>query len=179
LVANKTAVPAKKQVSIPPVVFVMAIVLVGGLAAVLYLEREAGKPAPPPPPLTGAAKDYVKYLRFVSADGQTPESPQMVAHESYLKQSVVEITGHILNAGDRVLEVVEITCIFYDPHIELDKDGKPYQPVVLRERVPIVSQKMGKLAPGEVKSFRLAFDNVPETWDQAMPQMVIARIEFA
>jgi hypothetical protein len=38
---------------------------------------------------------------------------------------------------------------------------------------------MGKLAPGESKPFRLAFDNVPESWNQAMPQMVIAAIDFA
>jgi hypothetical protein len=93
----------------------------------------------------------------------------MEAHESYLKQSVVEITGNIQNNGDRVLDVVEINCVFYDP----------YGQEVLRERVPIVSKKMGKLAPGETKPFRLAFDNVPEAWNQAMPSMVIARIDFS
>jgi hypothetical protein len=30
-----------------------------------------------------------------------------------------------------------------------------------------------------VKPFRLAFDNVPEEWNQAMPSMVIARIDFS
>jgi hypothetical protein len=169
LAANNTATPTKKQVSIPPVAYVIAAVLVIGLGAFLYLEREAGKPAPAPPPLTGAAKDYAKYLRFVSADGQQLQNPTMTAHESYVKQSVVEITGNIMNAGDRVLQLVEIVCIFYDP----------YGHELLRERVPIVSQKMGKLAPGEVKPFRLAFDSVPEEWNQAMPQMVIARIEFS
>ena len=93
----------------------------------------------------------------------------MQAHESYLKQSIVEITGNITNAGDRVLELVEINCVFYDP----------YGQVVLRERVPIVTRKMGKFAPGETKPFRLAFDTVPESWNQQMPQMVIARIDFS
>ena len=65
--------------------------------------------------------------------------------------------------------MVEINCVFYDP----------YGQVVLRERVPIVSRKMGNLAPGEIKNFRLAFDNIPESWNQAMPQLVIARIDFA
>ena len=36
----------------------------------------------------------------------------MEAHESYMKQSVVEITGNIQNTGDRVLELVEINCVF-------------------------------------------------------------------
>jgi len=94
---------------------------------------------------------------------------QMAAHESYLKQQVVEITGKIGNTGNRVIETAEIYCVFYDA----------YAQVILRERVPIVSKKMGKLAPGETKDFRLPFDNIPESWNQALPQIVIARIEFA
>lgn len=146
----------------------VALVLALGLGGFVYLNYRSRQPAAPPPPLTGIAKNYLKHLRFVAADGQTPESPKMAAHESYMKQSVVEITGNIQNAGDRVLELIEINCVFYDP----------YGQVVLRERVPVVSKKMGKLAPGESKPFRLAFDNVPESWNQGMPTMVIARIDF-
>ncbi len=168
MAVNKTEVPRKKA-AIPPAAMIVAAVTLLGVAGFLYLNYAANRPPAAPAPLTGPAKEYVRHLRFVSADGQNPESPRMVAHESYLKQSVVEITGNIQNTGDRVLEVVEINCVFYDP----------YGQVVLRERVPIVSKKMGKLAPGETKPFRLAFDNVPEAWNQAMPGMVIARIDFS
>lgn len=167
--ANNTASPAKQRATIPPLALVIGAVLVLGAAGFVYLESGARQPAAAPPPLTGPAKDYVKNLKFVSADGQSAESPQMTAHESYMKLSVVEITGNIQNNGNRVLEVVEINCVFTDP----------YGNVVLRERVPIVSKKMGRLAPGETKAFRLAFDNVPEGWNQAMPLMVIARIDFS
>ena len=169
MVANNTATPVKKQASVPPAAIVIGAVMAVGLAGFLYLQRAANRPPAAPAPLTGPAKEYVKHLRFVSADGQTAEAPQMQAHESYMKLSVVEITGNIQNTGDRVLEVVEINCVFTDP----------YGNVLLRERVPIVNKKMGKLAPGETKAFRLAFDNVPEAWNQAMPQMVIARIDFS
>lgn len=148
---------------------VIAAAVLVSVAGFLYLDHLAGRPPAPPPALTGAAKEYVQYLRFVSADGRTPESPRMTARESYLKQAVVEITGNIQNGGDRVLEVVEINCVFEDQ----------YGQMVLRERVPIVSRKMGKLAPGETRPFRLAFDNIPESWNQAMPKMVIARIDFS
>ena len=121
--------------------------------------RPCASPAAPPP-LTGDAKAYLKYLRFVTADGQALESPKMVAHESYMKQSVVEITGNIQNTGDRVVEVIEINCVFYDP----------YGQMVLRERVPVVTRKMGKLAPGESKAFRLAFGHVREGWNHPMPR---------
>lgn len=146
-----------------------AVVVLLGAAGFLYLNQAANRPPTAPPPLTPEARAYLPNLAFVAADGATPESPKMEAHESYLKQSVVEITGNLQNKGDRPLERVEINCVFYDP----------YGQVVLRERVSIVGKKYGKLAPGESKPFRLAFDNVPEAWNQAMPTMVIARIDFS
>ncbi|HEY1339576.1 MAG TPA: FxLYD domain-containing protein [Bryobacteraceae bacterium] len=160
MAANKIASAEKKQAGIPPVVIVIGLVLVLGLAGFVYLDRVSRQASGPPPPPTGAAKAYVRSLKFADV--------AMQAHESYLKQSIVEITGNITNAGDRILELVEINCVFYDP----------YGQVVLRERVPIVTRKMGKFAPGDTKPFRLAFDTVPESWNQQMPQMVIARIDF-
>jgi hypothetical protein len=55
-----------------------------------------------------------------------------------------------------------------------DYNGK----AALRQRVPIVNIKMGGLKPGETKSFRLPFDNLPDSWNQAMPQLVIASVKF-
>jgi hypothetical protein len=149
-----------KKTSIPPVAVVIGLVLVLGLAGFLYLDHTAKKEPPPPPPLTAEARAYAKYLQLANVN--------MKAHESYLKQSVVEITGDISNAGDRTLKLVEITCVFYDA----------YGQVALRERVPIVSTKLGLVPPGQTRPFRLPFDNVPEAWNQAMPQLVIAGIQF-
>ena len=160
MAANKTATPKKKQIAIPPLAIVIVLLLAAGLAGFLYLDRAAKRPPPPPPPLTAEARLYVRNLKLSDV--------QMNAHESYLKQAVVEITGNIENAGGRKMALVEITCVFYDA----------YGQVVLRERVPIVSQKTGGVAPGETKSFRLPFDNIPESWNQMMPQLVIARIDF-
>jgi len=156
-VADKTAV---EQRSIPVAGMVIALVVILGAGFFLYLDRLSRRPPPPPPPLTGEAKAYVRNLRLMDVD--------MQKHESYMKQAVVEITGKLGNNGDRVLNVVEINCVFYDP----------YGQVVLRERVPIVSRKIGGLAPGEIKNFRLAFDNIPDSWNQALPQLVIAQIVF-
>ena len=47
--------------------------------------------------------------------------------------------------------------------------------VVIRERVPIVTNP---LKPGESRVFRLPFDDIPSGWNNQMPQLVIARIEF-
>ena len=35
------------------------------------------------------------------------------------------------------------------------------------------------LKPGETRTFRLPFDDIPGGWNNQMPQLVIARIEFA
>ncbi len=142
-----------------PVLMVVGLTAVG-LIAVWYLFFRGGPPAPGKPLLTPEAKAYVRYLALSDVE--------MKAKESYLKQAVVEITGKITNAGQRPLKVVEINCVFFDPYGQL----------VLRERVAIVGQKMGGLAPGQSKSFRLPFDNIPESWNQALPQLVIARIVF-
>jgi hypothetical protein len=156
-VAGKTATERK---GIPVAMLVVALVVILGAGFFLYLDRASSRPPPPPAPLTAEAKTYVRSLRLMDVD--------MQKHESYMKQAVVEITGKIGNNGGRNLRVVEINCVFYDPYGQL----------VLRERVPIVSQKIGGLAPGEVKSFRLAFDSIPDSWNQALPQLVIAQIVF-
>ena len=139
---------------------VVALVLLAGLGGFFYLDRQSRKPAPEPPPLSGEARAYASKLKLSDVE--------MKAHESYLKQSVVEIVGNIQNVGDRVVKLVEIRCVFYDA----------YGQVILRERVPIVSPKIGSVAPNQIKPFRLPFDNVPETWNQVMPQLVMAGIEF-
>jgi hypothetical protein len=74
----------------------------------------------------------------------------MKANESYAGQVVVEITGKI-----------------------------SYGQLVLKKRVPIVSARMGGLKPGETKSFRLPFDELPDSWSHAMPHLVIAGIKFS
>ncbi|HXA50145.1 MAG TPA: FxLYD domain-containing protein [Candidatus Acidoferrum sp.] len=155
--ADKAA--AQKE-SIPPVTIVIGLVLALGIAGFVFLDRASKQAPPPPPPLTDEAKAYVKNLRLANVD--------MAAHESFLKQSVVEITGEITNAGDRVLKSVDLNCVFYDP----------YGQAILRQRVSIVSAQMGGLRPGAMKQFRLPFDTVPETWNNVMPQLVIAGITF-
>ena len=148
-----------KKLSVPvPLLIVVALVLCVGGVALWWLSRPAAEPANPV--LTPEARAYVRNLKLSDV--------QMKAAESYLKQAIVEIEGKIANNGDRVLKLVEINCVFRDP----------YTQVVLRERVAIAGRKMGNLAPGETKTFRLAFDNIPESWNQAMPDLVVAQIVF-
>ncbi len=137
-----------------PLIVIAAVILVGG-GILWWLERERQPAATPV--LTPEAKAYVRNLKLSGVD--------MKAKENMMGQMVVEITGNITNNGDRQINLVEINCVFYDPYGQL----------VLRERVPIVRSA---LKPGETRAFRLPFDSLPASWNQAMPQLVIAQIRF-
>ncbi len=171
------AVATKKKFTIPPMAIVAGIVVLLGAAGFLYLDRASKQtPAGPAPP-SAEARAYAKNLRFVADDGINLENPKMESHESYLKQSIVEITGNIMNAGERPVSSVEVTWLFKDPGTPMP-DGTLYQDVIWRERTSLVSKKSGGLAPGQFRHFSISFDNVPDSWNQAMPSLVIAGISF-
>ena len=161
MVESKSAT-APAKASIPPMAIVGGIVIVLGLAGFWYLDRSSKQEPPPPPKLTEEALAYVHDKKLQLSE------VEMEAKESYLKQSVVAITGKIGNAGERTLKTVELNCVFYDPYGQL----------VLRQRVAIVTSRIGSLAPGDTRPFRLSFDNIPESWNRVMPQLVIAGITF-
>ncbi len=136
-------------------------IAVSGTVVFLLARYSSAAASKDPVSLTPEAKAYVRNLKI--------SEPEMNAHESYMKQSIVEITGKIKNDGPQALNTVDIFCSFYDAYGQL----------VVKERVSIVREKMGGLKPGEEKPFRLAFDTVAEAWNQQMPNLVIAGIQFA
>ncbi len=145
---------------IPVALIIILLVALAGGAAFWYLERQARTMQPPQTVLTPEAKAYVRNLKLSDVG--------MTGTDTYLRQTLVEITGKISNTGARRLRSVEINCVFYDP----------YGQVVLRERAAIVRSRSGGLSPGDTKDFRLAFDTIPESWNQTLPQLVIAQIVF-
>jgi hypothetical protein len=145
----------------PPVALVLVLAVMAVLGVALFYFFIDRTPAPKAQvTLTPEAKAYVKNLDLSGVE--------MKAAANMLNTTVVEITGKIGNKGPRALRLVEIICIFRDP----------YNREVYRERVPIVRDRGGSLKPGETRNFRLAFENLPPTWNQAMPGMVIAGIIF-
>jgi len=142
-----------------PILYVIGVIAVLGGALFAYTQWVARHPAQELS-LTPEAKAYVRNLKL--------EDVTMKATSSYMGADIVEIEGKIGNAGDRPLDTVEIYCLFRDAYGQL----------VLRQRLSIVGPRMGGLKPGETKSFRLPFDDLPESWNQAMPQLVIAGVKF-
>lgn len=143
-----------------PLLYVAAVVVLLGAGVwgyTRYVDRQGASDIP----LTPEAKVYTRNLQLSDVE--------LKASENYFQQSVVEIDGKIANTGGRPLEAVEIYCVFRDSYGQL----------VLRRRLAIVSRRMGGLKPGETKSFRLPFDDLPQSWNQAMPQLVIAGVKFS
>ena len=132
----------------------IALALAGGL--LWFVNRP--KPVEATAPLSSDAKAYVRNLQLTDVT--------MKATESYVGQTVTEIEGKIANSGTRTVQHADVYCVFYNSYGE----------VILRERVPIV---VSGLKPGETRAFRLPFDDIPGGWNNQMPQLVIARIEFA
>ena len=139
----------------------IAVIAMAAIATGIFFWVRTASAAKDPIALTPEAKAYTRNLKLTD--------PELKAAESYMKVAVVEVTGKIQNAGDRPLDLVEIFCSFQDA----------YGQIVLRERKAIVSPKMGGLKPGQTKEFRLPFDTLPESWNQGMPGLVIAGIQFA
>jgi hypothetical protein len=135
-------------------ILAIALALVGGLLWFVNRPHVTGEAAP----LSADAKTYVRNLKLSEVT--------MKATESYVGQTVTEIEGKIANSGGRTVQHADVYCVFYNSYGE----------VILRERVPIV---MTGLKPGETRTFRLPFDDIPGGWNNQMPQLVIARIEFA
>jgi hypothetical protein len=145
------------SLSAPVVIGLVAILLAGGAAAYLTF---GPKPGPPPPPvLTKEAKDYLPNFKFSDVGLQ--------ASESYINSSLVEVQGNLTNTGNRTVKLVQVYCVFFNV----------YEQEIHRELATLVG-KAGPLKPGETKPFRLAFDNPPPGWNQAMPRLVIAQIQF-
>jgi flagellar basal body-associated protein FliL len=143
-----TLAQEKRQTNLLPLVIVLVLAAICGAAVWFFFIR-------------AEAKAYVRNLALAEVE--------MKAKENMIGGTLVEITGKLTNKGMRTLQTVEINCIFYDP------SGQ----AVLRERVPIVRFRGGAgLEPGATRGFRLPFDSIPPGWNQALPQLVIAGIEF-
>ena len=152
--------PAQEGSGIPVAVFVAAaVVLAGGTAGYFLYQRAAGR-TPHAPVLTQEAADYLPNLKLSDVE--------MKAAQSYLRQTVTAISGKVTNHGPRAVRLVEVHCVFRDV----------YGRIVLRERVSIVGRRTGAAPSGQTRAFQLTFDNIPESWNRAMPDLVISQIQF-
>lgn len=117
----------------------------------------------PPPGESASSAEAKAYIRNLDLQDVT-----MKATQNALGSTLVEIEGGLKNNGDRSLAEVVVTCVFRDPN------GQPLK----REALPILRRGGEGFKPGEARRFRLPFDDIPEGWNQTLPQLVINRIAF-
>ncbi len=146
------------QVTAP--VLVVAAAILAGLGAAAWIAYGPKAAPTPTHALTNEAKQYLAQLQL--------KDVKMEAAESYVQSRLVEISGNIINNGTRDVSLIEVTCMFRNPQGE----------ILQRERVTVAGGRKGPLPHGTSKPFRLAFDDLSPDWNQAMPDLVIADIEF-
>ena len=147
-----------QKISIEASIFLFSAI--AGLLGSYFLYRNWMDQATLLPQLTEEAKAYLPSLKL--------NNVEMSAEESFLEQTVLKIEGDLANHGDRTLRTVDIYCIFREPH------GQE----VSRELVRIFGRRSNSLDPDENYNFKLTFDEVPKVWNQALPELYIAQIEF-
>ena len=154
------AIPAATRPKIPIAPLTVGVVVVVLVIGVLYFLTPARTPSESGP----ASADAKAYLMSLGLSDVT-----MKATENFMQQQIVEIEGKISNNGPRQIASVDVYCVFRD--VERHE--------IYRERAEIVRANKTPFKPGETRAFRLAFDHLPEAWNQAMPALVIAKITFA
>jgi hypothetical protein len=144
----------------PVVLWVGGCTIILAIVATAYLMRPV-----PQASLARPSAEAASYLPNLQLSDVT-----MKAAENLMRQQVVYIDGKITNKGPRVIERIDVFCIFNGV------DGHE----VYRERVPVVQATAGTtFGANQTRSFELPFDGLPDNWNQAMPRLVIAQIRFA
>ncbi|MEZ5363508.1 MAG: FxLYD domain-containing protein [Bryobacterales bacterium] len=140
---------------------VLALALVGATAGWFLYQRSAAQTDEQPQQQTGA-----RLLPNFAAERRHRHAGEK---RDALGQTLLEITGSIQNTGDRICSLIQVNVVFHGI------DGVEIE----RQRAYLVDRRTGPLEPGETQPFRMAFDNIPQAWNQAFPSLFISQIDFA
>lgn len=115
--------------------------------------RKARKSAPTPEEIA-----YVKNIQLIPGS--------VTAAENFLQHTVTTVHGTVTNKGKKTVLYLQINLIFSDI------GGKP----IGQKQADPVNGNTLPLKPGETRSFKVSYDQVPATWNQAPPKMTVARV---
>lgn len=96
-------------------------------------------------------------------------SGRVEAAQNFLNHTVTTVYGTVTNHGNKTVRSLEINLTFSDI------EGKPIEQ---KSATPIGTDDP-QLKPGETRQFQLSFDQVPDMWNQAPPQMAPAKVILA
>jgi hypothetical protein len=148
--------PTEKPRSLWPFLLIGAVVVIVLLVVFGWLERP-GPPGPAEKPLPfGAAEQaYAGKVKF--------ENLRMSRFANFLNQEVTYLDGDIVNQGNRSIADLAVT-------VEFCNIGNK---VVMRQTMRPLGEQAAPIAPGESRSFRLAFEQIPDDWNMQYPNIQV------
>jgi hypothetical protein len=149
--------PGEKQRSLWPFLLIGAVVVVVLVLVFSWLGGRPAGPAPEAKPLPFGATEqaYAGKIKF--------ENLKMSRFANMFNQEVTYLDGDMVNEGDRSVAGLQVTVVFRD--IENN--------VVLRQTVRPLNGRAAPLAPGERRPFRLAFEQIPDSWNMQYPSIQV------
>jgi hypothetical protein len=145
------------------------LALISGLLVVLFLaggfylwsRGGANQPAGPAPlPMGVEEQTYAPQIRY--SDFQLSRATNM------LKTEITYVDGMISNTGNRSVAEIEILLEFHD------LSGK----IMFHDTRRLYGRGATPLAPGEKRDFELAFESVPDGWDQRPPAITVTGLQL-
>ncbi|TAM84556.1 MAG: DUF2393 domain-containing protein [Acidobacteria bacterium] len=147
---NQSANPALRRLAAAVALAVAA--LAGCGVGKKQVEKSPSRPEEP------------SYLRNIQI---TPG--RVEAAQNFLQHTITTVYGTVTNNGNKTVRNLEISLTFSDI------EGKPIEQ---KSATPIANDDP-PLKPGETRPFQLSFDQVPDMWNQAPPQMAPVRVVLA
>jgi len=148
-----------------------AAAIVLAIAAGVFLIYEHGKHTPTVTPSSAPTDPYAANL-VISRLAMSEAGNLAGGKSTYLD-------GQIANSGSKTVSAITVQVLFHDPAHEVAWNQT--QPLMLiRTRDPYIDVQpvsAAPLKPGDTRDFRLIFDNVPEDWDGAYPEIRIIKVD--
>lgn len=149
--------PTEKHRSLWPYLIAGAVIVVAVVVGLGLFSTHKAKhsPATTSLPFGPAEKAYVSNVRF--------EQPKMSRYANMLHQEVTYVTGEIYNNGNRTIANMQVTMQFHDVqnHVVYSKSVRP------------LGANPKPLGPGQMRSFDLGFDQIPDTWNEVYPTIQV------
>lgn len=161
--------PAPAERNWLPMIIAVAIIVVVGGGLFLFLER--GKSGSSVTPISAQPDSYAANLPITNL--AMSESSNLAGGK------VTYLDGHITNKGDHTVTGITVQVLFRNYAHEVAQNET--QPLMLiRAREPYIDVEpvsAAPLKPGDERDFRLIFDTVADSWDNAYPEIRIVHVD--
>lgn len=111
-------------------------------------------------PMRPAEQAYAKSIQI--------ENIALSRAENFIHQEVTILNADAVNSGQQSVASLTVTVEFFDD----------LHQVVLREPRSVLGSPSAALGPGQRRSFSIAFDRVPSSWNLQQPSVRVAYLQL-